>query len=190
MPFVTITNCSRGNFTLSHPFGSLKLGASKTANITDKQLHSMSAQLQNLEKSGFISIFIGSEKPKVVVTVEIPKVAVSVVEAVVEPVVEAVVEPVVEAVVEPVVEAVAEPVVEAVAEPVVEAVAEPVVEAVVEPVVEAVVEPVVEAVVEPVVEAVAEPVVTNESVVSPKFVLGPDLKIIEVQSDSKTRKRR
>jgi hypothetical protein len=134
MPFVTITNCSRGNFTLSHPFGSLKLGASKTANITDKQLHSMSAKLQNLEKSGFISIFIGSEKPKVVVTVEIPKVAVSVVEAVVEPV--------------------------------------------------------VEAVVEPVVEAVVEPVVTNESVVSPKFVLGPDLKIIEVHSDSKTRKRR
>lgn len=63
MPFVTVVNLSRGNFTLSHPFGSLAAGEAKTASLTDKQINSMQGQLTNLQKGGFISCTVEGVVP-------------------------------------------------------------------------------------------------------------------------------
>ena len=72
MPLVTVVNRSRGNFTLSNPFGSLRAGESKTASLTDKQLNSMHAQLTNLHKGGFISYEVAGAPSAVPAVAEVP----------------------------------------------------------------------------------------------------------------------
>ena len=72
MPLVTVVNRSRGNFTLSNPFGSLRAGESKTASLTDKQLNSMHAQLTNLHKGGFISYEVAGAPSAVPAVATVP----------------------------------------------------------------------------------------------------------------------